>query len=103
MRSFLHLRKYYSIFDFLSYFRAETQRRISTPTRTVQSNGQYENYNNYKLNVVQDLVPDQNTKNVTGSEIENKVPLNKETLVPSYPIANQPTFGYLKSLFFQVF
>ena len=94
MKYFLHIRKYYSIIDFLSFFRAQNQRRISTPTRTVQSNGQHENYNNPKLNVVQD----QNIKTVIGSEIEKKVLLIKET---SNPIANKPTFGYLKFPFFK--
>ena len=65
----------------------------------MQYNGQYENYNNPKLNVVQD----QNIKTVIGSEIEKKVPLIKETFVPLNPIANQPTFGCLKFPFFQVF
>ena len=65
----------------------------------VQSNRQYENYNNPKLNVVQD----QNTKTVIGSEIEKKVPLIKEKFVPLNQIANQPTFGYLKFPFFKFF
>ena len=65
----------------------------------MQYNGQYENYNNPKLNVVQD----QNIKTVIGSEIEKKVPLIKETFVPLNPIANQPTFGYLRFPFFKFF
>ena len=99
VKSFSHIRKYYSIFDFLSFFRAENQRRFSVQTRKVQSNGQYENYNNPKLNVVQD----QNIKTVIGSEIEKKVPPIKETFVPLNPIANQPTFGCLKFPFFSSF
>jgi hypothetical protein len=60
----------------------------------VQSNDHDENYNNLKLNIVQD----QNIKVVIKSENEIKMPL-----VPSTSIANQPTFGYLKFLFFLLF
>ena len=65
----------------------------------VQSNDHNENYNNLKLNIVQD----QNIKVVIGSENEKKMPLIQEKLVPSTSIANQPTFGYLKFLFFFFF
>ena len=57
----------------------------------VQSNDHNENYNNLKHNIVQN----QNVKVVIGSENEKKMPL-----VQSISIANQPTFGYLKFLFF---
>ena len=57
----------------------------------VQSNDHNENYNNLKHNIVQN----RNVKVVIGSENEKKMPL-----VQSISIANQPTFGYLKFLFF---
>jgi hypothetical protein len=60
----------------------------------VQSKDHNENYNNLKLNIVQN----QNIKVGIGSENEKKMPL-----VPSTSIANQPTFGYLKFLFFLLF
>ncbi len=62
----------------------------------LQSYDHNENYNNLKLNVVQD----QNIKVGIGSENETKMPLNQVKLVPSAPIGNQPTFGYLKFPFF---
>ena len=83
---------------FHNIFRQQNHRRISTQTIMVQSNLHNAKYKNPKPNEVQD----QNSKNFIGSEIEKKVPVIQETVVPSNPIANQPTFGYLKLSFFQV-